>query len=127
MSISQASAADHQESQSNFTVLLCYMQIMKFLLDAMCGRMCRWLRCLGVDAEFIAQPPGKQVLAQASSCSVYPTNDQKVVASRGLCTTQMFVDCSPLVVCTHFQFGILLVVHVLTRLVSWAQISVDLT
>ncbi|MEW5315938.1 MAG: hypothetical protein WDW38_007334 [Sanguina aurantia] len=42
--------------------------VMKFLLDAMCGRMCRWLRCLGVDAEFIAQPPGKQVLAQASRC-----------------------------------------------------------
>jgi hypothetical protein len=29
------------------------MQPPKFLLDSMLGRLCRWLRALGVDAEFV--------------------------------------------------------------------------
>ncbi len=36
-----------------------------FLLDSMLGRLCRWLRCLGLDAEFVGRAaPGKVQLAK---------------------------------------------------------------
>jgi uncharacterized protein with PIN domain len=37
----------------------------KFLLDSMLGRLCRWLRALGIDAEFIE--PAQKGQAQAQS------------------------------------------------------------
>jgi hypothetical protein len=37
----------------------------KFLLDSMLGRLCRWLRALGIDAEFIE--PGQKGQAQTQS------------------------------------------------------------
>lgn len=36
-----------------------------FLLDSMLGRLCRWLRALGVDAEFV-ETGSKQQLQQAA-------------------------------------------------------------
>jgi uncharacterized protein with PIN domain len=38
-------------------VLACCLQP-KFLLDSMLGRLCRWLRALGIDTEFVE--PGQQ-------------------------------------------------------------------
>ena len=37
----------------------------KFLLDSMLGRLCRWLRAMGIDAEFVE--PGQQGQSQQQS------------------------------------------------------------
>ena len=43
----------------------------RFLLDSMLGRLCRWLRCMGVDAEMVAQgTPSCQLAALAEAAGL---------------------------------------------------------
>jgi uncharacterized protein with PIN domain len=43
----------------------------RFLVDSMLGRLCRWLRALGVDAEFV-ETGGKQQLQQQARVEAQP-------------------------------------------------------
>jgi hypothetical protein len=43
----------------------------RFLVDSMLGRLCRWLRALGVDAEFV-ETGGKQQLQQQARVEGQP-------------------------------------------------------
>uniref|UniRef100_A0A7S2VVD9 Mut7-C RNAse domain-containing protein n=1 Tax=Chlamydomonas chlamydogama TaxID=225041 RepID=A0A7S2VVD9_9CHLO len=60
---------------------------LKFLLDNMLGRLCRWLRCLGVDAELVSQHTSRQhmidlIANAATQGRVVLTRDFKLVARR---------------------------------------------
>ena len=43
-----------------------YQQV-TFLLDTMLGRLCRWLRCLGVDAQVAGHKTTRQELTRLAT------------------------------------------------------------
>ncbi|GIM13011.1 hypothetical protein Vretimale_16204 [Volvox reticuliferus] len=60
----------------------------RFLLDSMLGRLCRWLRCLGLDAEYVGRmSPGKAELARLTAKAaregrIFLTRDQRLAERR---------------------------------------------
>ncbi|KAF6257473.1 hypothetical protein COO60DRAFT_1701845 [Scenedesmus sp. NREL 46B-D3] len=65
----QAKAAGQQQSPSSPSNSA--QTVPRFLVDSMLGRLCRWLRALGVDAEFV-ETGGKQQLQQAARVQGQP-------------------------------------------------------
>ncbi len=68
-------------------LFVCHVLQLKFLVDGMLGRLCRWLRCLGIDAEFVGKHPGVLELAQMASDAarqgrVFLTRDARLAARR---------------------------------------------
>ncbi|KAL6765613.1 Mut7-C RNAse domain-containing protein [Haematococcus lacustris] len=67
-----------------------------FLLDAMLGRLCRWLRCLGVDADMVPQNLTRQQLTdmavQASAQGrIFLTRDSSLVVRRDFAAAATFL------------------------------------
>ncbi|KAK9817369.1 hypothetical protein WJX74_007001 [Apatococcus lobatus] len=60
-----------------------------FMLDSMCSHVCRWLRCLGVDAEFVDPQVARDKVPDISEASgregrVFLTRDSKLAGRRGV-------------------------------------------
>jgi len=56
-----------------------------FLVDTMCGRLARWLRILGHDADWLAAPDRKRLVARCLKESrILLTRDRRFSRTRGL-------------------------------------------
>ncbi|KAK9830037.1 hypothetical protein WJX72_009327 [[Myrmecia] bisecta] len=61
---------------------------LQLTLDSMCTRLCRWLRCLGVDSEYVGAEVRRAEVPQLAAAAtaqgrIFVTRDQKLSARRG--------------------------------------------